>query len=265
MNPLQQCASIEWNEEKGPGYYHMGIACQGFEEAVPGQFIMVRVFPGNTPLLRRPFSIYKRTAGGGKTLVEILYKVVGKGTALLSQSAAKGPLDIIGPLGTGFLLTPPPGPLYLAGGGIGVPPLFFLATTLRQRGIDMSLCRVFLGGRTQADLLCCHEFEKLGLKPVLTTDDGSAGQHCLITSPLESAVSQSPPAMLYACGPLPMLSCISDISKKYNIPCQISVETMMACGIGACLGCAVPTSKGSGGYFHACQHGPVFDVDKIRI
>jgi dihydroorotate dehydrogenase electron transfer subunit len=262
---MQQRAKIVWNRRKGPGYYHTGLSCHGFDYATPGQFVMVQVSQNNTPLLRRPFSIYNLESNGDKTTIELLYKVVGTGTKLLSKMAKEDTLDILGPLGNGFSLNPPAGPIYLAGGGIGVPPLFFLASTLHRDGYDMSQCHAFLGGRSRTDLLCQDEFKGLGLTIHLTTDDGSAGQQCLITSPLEQAIAQTLPSMLYACGPLPMLACIVGIRKKYNVPCQVSVETMMACGIGACLGCAVPKADGSGQYLHACQNGPVFDADQIDI
>ncbi len=265
MSQLQQRTKIVWNEKKGPGYYHMGLACQGFDYTEPGQFVMVQVSGQNGPLLRRPFSIYNVNLDGEKTTIELLYKVVGTGTELLSNAKSGDAIDMIGPLGNGFSLTPPDGEVYLAGGGIGVPPLFYLASMLKKDGYDMSHCRMFLGGRSEADLLCREEFERLGVSIHVTTDDGSAGQQCLITSPLEEAIAQTLPTMLYACGPLPMLECIVGISKKYTVPCQVSIESMMACGIGACLGCAVPKADDSGAYLHVCQNGPVFDAETIII
>lgn len=103
----------------------------------------------------------------------------------------------------------------------------------------MSRCRMFLGGRSKDDLLCGEDFEALGIPVQCTTDDGSAGDQCLVTHPLEISTVTSPPDIIYACGPLPMLACIVGISDKYNVSCQVSIESMMACGMGACLGCAV--------------------------
>ena len=265
MGQRQQHVSVLWNEAKGPGYYHMGLACRGFEYAEPGQFVMVQVSGQDRPLLRRPFSIFNVTVDGETTTVELLYKVVGTGTELMANVKPGDDIDILGPLGNGFLLNPPAGEIYLAGGGIGVPPLLFLALSLKKDGVDMARCQMFLGGRSETDLLCQEEFTRLGVSLHVTTDDGSVGRQCLITSPLEEAIAQKPPAMLYACGPLPMLECTVGISRKYKIPCQVSIESMMACGIGACLGCAVPKADDSGAYFHVCQDGPVFDAQAIAL
>ncbi len=265
MTASQHQAKILWNRNIGSAYYHMGLSCAGFPPATPGQFIMVAVSGQHPPLLRRPFSIYHAGYNGTEATVELLYKVVGTGTEILSQKAPEAMLNILGPLGNGFTLAPSGRRIYFAGGGIGVPPLLFLATALHQKGYDMAGCQLFLGGRSKSDLLCQDEFRRLGINIHLTTDDGSAGDQCLITTPLAQAIADAPPDILYACGPLPMLHCILGIQKQYPFRCQVSIETLMACGIGACLGCAVPKSDGSGQYWHACQNGPVFDADQIDI
>jgi dihydroorotate dehydrogenase electron transfer subunit len=106
----------------------------------------------------------------------------------------------------------------------------------------------------------------LGLTVTITTDDGSLGDHCLVTHPAEAALAAMDPELIYGCGPTPMLSCLQALAAKYDIPCQISIETMMACGMGACLGCAVqPRQPDQRGYLHACMHGPVFDAGAIEL
>lgn len=258
---IQEQALILWNRPKGPGYFSIGLQCAGYETAVAGQFVMLRVTTQHAPLLRRPFSIHRPIIKAGKRIgIEILFKVVGTGTTMLAEAAPGQPLDLLGPIGNGFSLSVGHRTAFLVGGGIGVPPLVFLAETLKAKAMDMSACRMFLGGRSQADLLCREDFEALGMPVHLTTDDGSAGDHCLITHPLEIAVANTPPDIIYACGPLPMLSCIVGISEKYAVPCQVSVESMMACGMGACLGCAVKKKEDSEGYWHVCKDGPVFDA-----
>ena len=169
----------------------------------------------------------------------MLYKVVGKGTAALALQKPGDIVDILGPLGTGFLIPRGAKRIYFACGGIGVAPLVFLVSQLRRRNADLSKCRVFIGGRSQEDLLCLRDFEQLGLNVQTTTDDGSAGDQCLVTHPLEVAVEHLTPDIIAACGPMAMLACIIGIAEKYRVPCQVSIETMMACGMGACLGCAV--------------------------
>lgn len=268
---IQEKATVLWNREIRPAYYGMGLACTGYAAARPGQFVMLRVSAQNAPLLRRPFSIHRLIGDGPMsderqvTGIELLYKVVGLGTQLLAGAREGETLDLLGPIGNGFTLAKHHRRIYLVGGGIGVPPLVFLATVLRNSGRDMSGCRMFLGGRTQDDLLCREDFEALGVATRLTTDDGSAGDQCLVTHPLEMAVADSPPDIICACGPMPMLSCVVGISQKYKVPCQVSIESMMACGMGACLGCAVKKRQDPDRYWHVCKDGPVFDANKLIL
>ncbi|RJQ70696.1 MAG: dihydroorotate dehydrogenase electron transfer subunit, partial [Desulfobacteraceae bacterium] len=154
--------------------------------------------------------------------------------------------------------------IYLAAGGMGVAPIRFLAVQLRDRGIQTAGARLFLGGRSQDDLLCRDDFQSLGIAVTATTDDGSAGRQCLITDPLSEAIAEKKPDVVFACGPHGMLQCIADIARRHQVACQVSLETMMACGMGACLGCAVPKT-GEAGYHHVCVDGPVFDVQSVKI
>ncbi len=267
MTPIQQNARVLWNRQVAPGYFKLGLSCRGYETAIPGQFIMLQV-PGNgSPLLRRPFSIHGLLpeGNGTKAGIELLYKVVGKGTGILSKISPGQNVDLLGPLGNGFLQAPPGSRIFLVGGGIGVPPLVFLAKALKNRGMDMSGCHMFLGGRSKSDLLCREEFEALGMRLHLTTDDGSEGNQCLITHPVEQEAEKATPDIIYACGPLPMLACLAGIARSKGIRCQISIESMMACGIGACLGCAVAKSGDPDSYWHVCKDGPVFEADQVDL
>jgi dihydroorotate dehydrogenase electron transfer subunit len=261
----QTRATILYNNTIAPSYFQMGLTWPQ-EPAAPGQFVMVQVSDYAEILLRRPFSISALIKSKGDPVgVELLYKVVGRGTRLLSQYGKNDQLDILGPLGQGFDLKDFSGPHFFVAGGIGVAPIRFLAEYLATLGKDLNSCQLFLGGRSKTDLLCQKDFLRLGVSVILTTDDGSAGDQCLITHPVELALQHSRPKGIFACGPRPMLSCLAGMVKKYQIPCQMSIETMMACGMGACLGCAVASAKNPERYLHACLDGPVFNINQIAL
>ena len=264
---VQHRAMVKWNKPAGKACFHMGVATsQAFAKTAPGQFVMVQIGAQESPLLRRPFSIFGLIEGhDGFEGIELLIKVVGKGTRWLSQLRPGDPLDLLGPLGQGFRLNPDHHRIYLAAGGIGVAPIRFLAAELIKRGTSPDGCRLYLGGRSKQDLLCREEFRGLGIAVSVTTDDGSEGDQCLITDPLELAIAEQAPDMVYACGPHGMLACIAGIVERTHVPCQVSIETLMACGLGACLGCAVESRKDPEAYLHACVNGPVFDAADIRL
>jgi dihydroorotate dehydrogenase electron transfer subunit len=262
---IQQNANVVWNRPVSSDCWHLGLGCDGgYREAVPGQFVMVRVGDGLTPLLRRPFSIFglsgdpRRPEG-----IEILYKTVGQGTLSMTRLQPGQAVDLLGPLGHGFTWRKDPGCVYLAAGGIGVAPIRFLAAALTRGGVPADRCHVFLGGRCEQDLLCRDDFEQMGMPVTLTTDDGSAGDQCLITDPLTAAVAARKPDALYACGPPGMLKCVAGLAGAHQLNCQISIETVMACGLGACLGCAVPAADQAERYLHVCLDGPVFDARRV--
>jgi len=264
---FQQQVKVLFNHQVGPAYYKIGLACsEHYAMAKAGQFIMLRITRQTQPLLRRPFSIYNLIlADGVPQGLEVLYKVVGQGTAMLARQRPGEIVDVLGPLGSGFLIPRQARRIYFVAGGIGVAPLVFLASQLSRRGLNLSDCRAFIGGRNKADLLCQNEFKQLGVAVQTTTDDGSAGDQCLITHPLEVVMEQITPDIIVACGPMEMLSCVIGITEKYKVPCQVSIETLMACGMGACLGCAVETRDQPGHYRHACQDGPVFDASELKF
>jgi dihydroorotate dehydrogenase electron transfer subunit len=264
---FQQQAKVLWNKKIGPAYYKIGLTCsRRYASAKPGQFVMLR-FAGNTdPLLRRPFSIHSQVVSNGVTEgLELLYKVVGKATMILALQKPGDMIDVLGPLGSSFIIPRQAGRIYAAAGGIGVAPMVFLMSDLRQKNVDLGNSRIFLGGRTKEDLLCSNDFIRLGVSIHTTTDDGSAGDQCLVTHPLEEAVAHSVPDIVVACGPMDMLACVVGIAEKYDVPCQVSIETMMACGMGACLGCAVESRTDPDHYLHACLDGPVFDADVLKF
>lgn len=262
----QQVANILYNDALSPGYWRLGLATgSGYVDARPGQFVMVRLEDGDFPLLRRPFSIHRlMVEGAAANRIEVLYRVIGRGTRILSGLRPGQAVDLLGPLGRGFRIPETARRIDVAAGGIGVAPMPFLFEHLKAQ-LDLSACRVFLGGRTRQDLLCRDDFEAMGVRVIPTTDDGSDGDQCLLTHPLETAVRQTPPDLIAACGPMGMLACVAGIARSTGVACQVSLESAMACGIGACLGCAVQPASKNAHYLHVCKDGPVFDIDQIDI
>jgi len=228
------------------------------DTASPGQFCMVEVRAAHSkdPLLRRPLSIHRVVRG--KEII-FLYRNVGRGTHLLSRHSPGERLHVLGPLGQGFQ-RPLGHPAILVGGGLGSAPLLFLAEELpRDSGVT-----VVLGGRTGEDLLSQEYFIALGHQVLLTTEDGSVGRRGLVTDTLSEILSHEsdPRPCIFSCGPWPMMKAVYDMVHERALPCQVSLEARMACGIGLCLGCAVPRSDGHG-YLHVCTDGPVFDAEEI--
>jgi dihydroorotate dehydrogenase electron transfer subunit len=264
---IQSKAVIAFNQRVAHDCHHLGLACEGeLLKASAGQFVMVQVGADAKPLLRRPFSICGRIADPSRPQgIELLIKVVGQGTRLLAAKPVGAIVDLIGPLGHGFRVDPDHERVFLAAGGIGIAPIRFLATELVARGVDPKRIHLFLGGRSQSDLLCREDFKALGIPSTVTTDDGSDGDQCLITDPLQIAIQQNKPDMVYACGPPGMLACIAGIVRRGQVRCQVSIETMMACGMGVCLGCAVQPRQPQEAYWHACIHGPVFNMEDLAL
>jgi dihydroorotate dehydrogenase electron transfer subunit len=259
------------NQEISPGYRRIRLtAPRAILEAKPGQFVMVRVRDGVDPLLRRPFCIYDVGTFASEypdtprqCYLEILYKVVGKGTSIFSTLHEKDSVDILAPLGNGFTLGESGGEELLVGGGFGLAPLYFLA----RRLVGKSSVKVFIGGRRKEDVLCVTEFEQLGVDTYVATDDGTLGSRGLVTEVLEEYLSrQGKRRTVFACGPEPMLHAVARMCEKYGIRCQVSLEATMACGVGACLGCVVKGSshaEKTPDYRCVCKEGPVFDTTEL--
>jgi dihydroorotate dehydrogenase electron transfer subunit len=264
---IQTLATVIRNEMIAPAYGRVTLSCgEGLAKARPGQFVMLGFPEALDPLLRRPFSIHRLVSGEEGFLgIEVLYKVVGKATRRMSQVPAGGALNLLGPLGRGFQVPPGIGRLVCVAGGFGVAPFVFLSEWLLQKPSPPAELQVFLGGRGKEDLLCTADFERLGVPVRLTTDDGSCGDQCRVTDPFAEALEKDPPDLVLACGPKAMLACVLGIVRAHGVACQVSIEAMMACGMGACLGCAVEARRDKSRYLHACTDGPVFDVDDIEL
>ena len=258
----QEIVDVIWNKEEVPGYYRIGLTCsKDYTNAIPGQFITLHI-PGNlTPLLRRPFSIHRLIKESGSVIgIEVLYKVIGGFTEKLSRLKTGNHIDLLGPMGKGFTISDTTKTAAFVAGGIGVAPLVFLADAMAETGLNLTNSIVCLGGRTSADILCAHIFKTFDLNIFTTTDDGSLGEKGIVTQPLKKWLASKQPDIIYACGPMPMLRAVAGIAKKNSLPCEVSIETIMACGLGACLGCAVNKNEKTDTYQHVCIDGPVFDA-----
>ncbi len=229
------------------------------KEARPGQFVMVKVGEGAFPLLRRPLGVHDAGPEG----FELFFRVAGQGTALLARRKPGDLLDVIGPLGKGF--TAGRGlagrTAFLVGGGRGIAPLYFLARALTGVGARPV---VFYGGRTAADVPLRDKFAAAGFELHLSTDDGSLGFAGFVTSLVERELGRAEPAMVYACGPDPMMKALAAITARRGLPSELSLESVMGCGIGACWGCVHRIKGGTGdGWVKICEEGPVFPGERV--
>lgn len=256
---IEQKAKIVFNKRVGPETFLMALASpEVVAGASPGQFVMIRIRPGIDPLLRRPFSICATKADG---LFFILYKVVGRGTAIMSETGDGENLSVLGPLGRGFERPKRGCESLLVAGGMGVAPLIFLAQEIEPGNLIF-----FTGYRSLNEILPVDQVGLETFETLVSTDDGTAGHQGPVTDLLENRLAglgKSTP-VVFACGPAPMLRRVAELTLKRKIPCQVSLETTMACGLGACQGCAVTAStEENRTYFHVCRDGPVFDVQSL--
>lgn len=256
---LQQ-ATIRSHQPAGRGYYRLVLkAPEAAAAALPGQFVMLRVTENQDPLLARPFGICSVPS---KSSIEILYRVVGRGTTLLTRMEAGQELSLLGPLGKGF---PMPDKIVLpvlVAGGSGFPPLHFLSLRTDARA------HFFVGARNKECLPPVNVLKSLrdhSIKVHVATEDGSSGKQGMSTDILNAFLTnreRKSHLVLYACGPRSMLAAVSRIAAEHSITCYVSMEERMACGLGACMGCSIPMK--AGGYKRACKEGPVFDSREVE-
>lgn len=262
----ERCAVVS-QEKVAPGHFVLTLRSPKIASAAkPGQFVQVLCRDSYDPLLPRPFSFLDTT----KSQFSILYHVVGKGTEILSQVKKGETLSVLGPSGNGFCAEgAPKGTRFLmAGGGVGIPPLYHFAKSLAVRKVPRADIHVFLGARDKSLLLCQAEFKKLGVALHLATNDGSKGKKGFVTHILDDYLKKEGKdgARVFTCGPNAMMKAVSALAAQYGVPCQASVEVPMACGFGACLGCAIKVKDGgeAGHRFAiACCEGPVFEGNSI--
>lgn len=261
MHQFEEQAEIIRQEQLAPEIFRLTLnAPQIAAVARPGQFVMVQTTTGYDPLLRRPLSIHQAI---GNAQVQLMYKVVGKGTRLLSALTPGKTIQLAGPLGHGFELAGKDS-ICLVGGGMGIAPLYFLAREIMRTNAPPKLI-ILLGARTAQELgPLPRDFHDIGAtETFFATDDGTLGHHGFVAELIEKHLAPENKWAVCTCGPYPMMKAVVGQCRKQGYECQVSLETMMACGISACLGCAVPRSDLSGPYLHVCKDGPVFKAEEV--
>ena len=255
MAYIQSVYPIVRKKNLAKNVYDFTISCPPIAaEAVPGQFVHVKAAGFQ---LRRPISICGIDKEKGT--IRIVFEIRGEGTEKIAKLNEGELIDILGPLGHGYTILPEGKKVVVIGGGIGVPPLL---QTAAQYGENAT---AIIGFRNAAAVILKEDFEKNGNHVILCTDDGTAGRHGFVTAALEELLEKETPDLICACGPMPMLRIVAGIAEKKGIECEISLEERMACGVGACLGCACKTRKSDGteGYSHVCKNGPVFNSKEV--
>ncbi len=223
------------------------------EEIKAGQFVQVRVDDAQHTYLRRPISIHD--VDYQNRTITLLVQRVGEGTNKMSDIEIGDTLNIIYPLGNGFTIPENnEGNVILVGGGIGIAPLYYLGKMLKEKGIEPQF---LLGGRSKSDLIMLKEFESVG-KVYITTNDGTLGEQGFVTQ--HSIWKEKKFDMIYTCGPKPMMMAVTKIARENNIDCEVSLENLMACGLGACLCCVENTIEGN---VCVCKEGPVMNINKL--
>ncbi|MEE8580514.1 MAG: dihydroorotate dehydrogenase electron transfer subunit [Myxococcota bacterium] len=263
-SPLQVDAVVVENRDEAGAYRRLWLSVPGWHHFRPGQFVMLSAgalaaVPRNDPLLRRPMAVYRERGGErpGEAQIEILFRLVGRGTRLLADVGPGQRVAVVGPLGRPFPEVSDAQRSVLVGGGTGIASLYELAARAEKR----SRLRVILGAASAADLMGKTDFEQLGVDLRLTTQDGSQGQRGLVTEALEASLAEGAVETLYICGPTPMMRRCAELATAHQIRCYVSLESVMACGFGVCLGCAAPLA--GGGFALVCSRGPVMEAAEV--
>ncbi len=226
----------------------------GMPEIAAGQFAQVEIQGSKNTFLRRPISIHD--VDYEKNILKLLIQIVGEGTQKLSEINTGETLNLIYPLGNTFSL-PEEDNVLLVGGGCGIAPLLYLARTLSEKGIKVT---ALIGGASQCDILEANEYLKYG-EVLITTMDASFGEKGLVTHHPVFQEEKFNYSKIYTCGPEPMMKALAKIAREKGIACEVSLENMMACGVGACLCCVVDTIHGNK---CTCTEGPVFDYKDLK-
>jgi len=306
-------AEIIYNKAIGKDCFRMGLQVRpSLGVIIPGQFIHLKLTPNFEPLLRRPFSIFNvfKTGENEPSVIEIAYQVVGKGTRLMIQMKPGTKIDLLGPLGNGFLINKKANISLLVGGGLGTAALHLLLKSLIESTSTKDKCGAkreaaappkrdklrpacpdecrelfrgspdhcrdkiynLIGARSKEELHLVDSFRQLDPDIMIATEDGSKGTKGLVTGLLTKLIHKldirhsSLDIQIYACGPNGMIKAISHIAAVNKIPCQVSLEQWMGCGIGICRACVCRIKHGkSFRYATTCSEGPVFEVSQLYL
>lgn len=262
--PKQVFAELIKKEKLLDDLYKFSVDAKEIVElANPGNFIEIRINENSDPFLRRPISIYNLDKENG--VLEFIFQVKGKGTELLAKKKEGDKIDIIGPLGNGTFKFEEYKNIAVIGGGIGIFPLYELSKQAKNAGKKVY---TYLGFRNKDLVTLENEFDEVSTMLTITTDDGSYKNSGFAINYLENDLEKNNIDCIYACGPLPMLKVVKKLAEEKEIPCQISLEEKMGCGMGVCLGCAVRTATSTDDnpqYLHVCKAGPVFNSKMVQI
>ena len=256
MPMKQSLSTVIKNEPISENFFLLEFSWDPSAAPLPGNFLTIRVSRDSVPLLRRPFAFSGFNPSNQSA--SIIYQRKGRGTELLSAKKAGDIIDVIGPLGNGFILPEQNKKAILVAGGVGLGPILFLSETMKNKNI----CSEFIFGCRNRDFVPNYDHFH-NQNPIICTDDGSIGFTGTTGSYLnthETMIQSN--TVLYCCGPAPMLKACHQISETKNIPCFVSVEHIMACGVGACMGCVVKIHK-EPGYARSCKEGPVFQSSDL--
>ncbi|HUV30805.1 MAG TPA: dihydroorotate dehydrogenase electron transfer subunit [Acidobacteriota bacterium] len=228
----------------------------------PGSFVHLRL-PCPEVYFRRAMSV--ADVDPSRREIEIIFKVVGRGTAILAGYRKRASIDVLGPLGNSFRFPGKDEAALLVAGGVGFPPLLYLAAEMVRRGRDPKRIAFFYGGRTRGDVVERSRIRRLGVRFYPVTEDGSLGRRGLVTDAVQEYIGAhaGEKMRLYGCGPEGMLKATDDLGLRYRLAGQLSLEAPMPCGFGVCLGCVVPLR--AGGHARVCCEGPVFNIGEVLL
>jgi dihydroorotate dehydrogenase electron transfer subunit len=256
MSKFIEQGPIVVHEHVGPQIWRMVIELpKTAKEAIPGQFIHVSMMDG-LHILRRPISIAGTDPQKG--LVEILYRVVGEGTELMTHWEVGKTVNSVGPLGNGFTMSGK-GHIVGIGGGVGIAPILFMA-----RKAETGQMTAIIGGRNKEEVFWKDYFPKTLRRLIVTTDDGSFGIKGFSVSVLPDLLAKEKTDEVAVCGPAVMMRAAAQMAKDADVYCEVSMERRMGCGIGTCLGC-VCDRKDHKGHYKVCSDGPVFNAEEIVL
>jgi dihydroorotate dehydrogenase electron transfer subunit len=250
MPDIYSCEIIE-KKVLTDAVFSITVSCDELaKQSTAGQFLHIKC--GEARILRRPISICSIKGDG----IRFVFEVKGEGTRWLSEQSVGEKLNILGPLGKGFDI--PNGKIIVVGGGVGTPPMLLVAESVSKNNVT-----AILGFRSADRIILTEEFKEACDKVIITTDDGSMGIHGAVTKPLEELLKTDEYIAVMSCGQLLMQKAVADICTKHNVPCQVSLEERMGCGVGACLVCACATIFEDTQMSRVCIDGPVFSSSNI--